>query len=107
MNNHRNFETVWREIQHDINAGDTIRNWTQHSEYIGGEFTIRAIGAGFIEIDSPRAKNFQRVSKEDFAAVYEIWDDYNAGRVPRNQVRDLTRYSKYIISILRHVTRAC
>ena len=99
----RNFETLWLQIQRDISGGDTIRNWTQHSEYIGDEFTIRTVDARFIEVDSPGAENFQRVHGEDFAAVYEIWDDYNAGRVPRHQVRDLTRFSKYIISILHHV----
>lgn len=106
-NNHRDFETIWREIQRGLDVGDAIRNWTQRNGYIGDDFTIRAMGAGFVEIDSPGARNFQRVSREDFAAVYEMWDDYNAGRVPRNQVRDVTRFSKYIISILHHVTHDC
>ena len=102
-NSRRSFESLWRQIQQDIGVGDTIRNWTQHSGYIGDEFTIRAVDARFIEVDSPGAENFQLVPREDFAAVCELWDDYIADRVPRYQIRDLTRFSKYIISILHHV----
>ena len=101
--NHRNFEALWREIQHSVDVGDTIRNWTQHSGYIGDDFMIRDMGAEFVEIYSPGVTNIQRVPKKDFAAVCEMWDEYKAGRVPRYQVTDVTRFSKYIISILHHV----
>ena len=36
---------------------------------------------------------------EDFASVYELWNDYIEGDVPRYELRNITRYSKYIISI--------
>ena len=31
------------------------------------------------------------------------WDDYCAGECPRHRLRDMTRFSKYVISILHHV----
>ncbi len=83
--------------------GDTIGDWTQYSGYIGDEFTIRAVDARFIEVDPPGAENVQRVPREDFAAVYELWDCYIVDRVPRHQIRDLMRFSKNIISILHRV----
>lgn len=44
-NSQASFETLWRRIQREISVGDTIRNWTEHSGYIGDEFTIRAVDA--------------------------------------------------------------
>ena len=41
--------------------------------------------------------------REDFAAVWAHWDDYCAGEFPRHRLRDMTRFSKYVISILHHV----
>ena len=103
-NSRRNFGGLWQQIQRDINAGDLITNWTQHSELVGDEFNICAVDARFIEIDSPGAKNSQRVPKDDLAAVYELWDDYIAGQVQRSEIRELTRFSKYIVSILHHIS---
>jgi len=99
----QSFETLWQQIQRDISVGETIENWTQFSGDIGNSFTIRAVNARFIEVDSPNAKYFQRVPRKDFAAIYELWDAYIAGRVQRRKTTELTRYSKYIISILHYV----
>lgn len=102
-NSQWDFEELWRQIQRDISVGDTIENWTQHRGYSGDEFIIRVMDTRFIEVESPDAENSQRVPREDFSAVYELWGDYLARRVPRYQIRDLTRFSKYIISILHQV----
>jgi hypothetical protein len=36
----------------------------------------------------------------EFEMVYTRWEDYVAGRFPRYKLRDLTKNSTYIVSIL-------
>ena len=97
------FEGVWARIQRTIALGDTIRNWSRHSGYRGNDFSIHGVGARFVEVDNPGAENIQHIPREDFARVHEHWDAYNAGVFARNRLRDITRFSTYVISILHHV----
>ena len=97
------FEGVWDRIQRTIAPGDTIKNWSRHSGYRGNDFTIQGVGARFVEIDSPGAENIQHIPRVDFARVHEHWDAYIAGVFARNKLRDITRFSTYVISVLHHV----
>jgi hypothetical protein len=54
-------------------------------------------------VNSPRAQNEQVVPKEDFEKVHAVWEHYCAGKVQRQEIRDCTWFSKYIISILHHI----
>ena len=99
----RNFEAVWAQIQRKIAPGDTIRNWSRHSGFRGNDFTIHAVEAGFVEIDSPGAETIQHVGSEQFERVHKHWNSYNAGVYARSRLRDITRFSTYVISILHHV----
>ena len=97
------FENLWLQLQRDINIGDKIMNWTQHSGYLGDEFTICAVQPSHIEVDTPQALNIQHIPKEHFLAVYEVWTAYSEGSLSRHKLRDNTRFSKYIVSILHHL----
>ena len=97
------FEAVWTQIQRTIAAGDMIRNWSRHSGYMGRDFTIHAVTDRFVEIDSPGALNIQHIARADFTRVHEHWDAYNARMFARSRLRDITRFSTYVISILHHV----
>ena len=99
----QSFEAVWTQIRRTIAPGDTIRNWSRHSGYMDKDFTIQAVTDRFVEIDSPGAANIQHIARADFARVHEHWDAYNARMFARSTLRDLTRYSTYVISILHHV----
>lgn len=97
------FGPCWARIRADLAAGDRVRNWSQLGGYLGGEFTIQGVEAGEVVVDPPDAKSPKRVPREDFAAVWEHWDDYCAGEVQRQELRDMTWFSTYVISILHHV----
>ena len=97
------FEAVWARIQRTVTPGDTIRNWSRDSGYLRNDFTIHAITDRFVEVDSPGASNIQHVARAEFARVHEHWDAYNAGVFARSKLRDVTRLSTYVISILHHV----
>lgn len=98
----QSFEAVWVQIQRSIAPGDTIRNWSRHSGYLGNDFTIQAVTDRFVEIDSPGASNIQHIARAEFGGVHEHWEAYNARMFPRGGLRDITRFSTYVISILHH-----
>ena len=64
------------------------------------DFTIHSVQARFVEIDSPCTENIQHIAREHFARVHEHWHAY---MFARSMLRDITRFSTYVISILHHV----
>ena len=92
------FEEIWNLLCHELALPKAIRNWTVYSGYIGrGDFTAQANGDHVVCILSSRSEI--RVPKEDFEKVHEMWSGYLSRKTPRHIIRDVTRHSKYIISI--------
>jgi hypothetical protein len=83
-----------------------IDNWTDDKGYLGDQFTIQAVMPNVIHVNSPGAQNIQKVQRKDFEGVYNVWNQYRAGLFQRHRIRDkITRFSKYVISILYWVER--
>ncbi len=93
------FDGVWSEIEHRIARRTRIPNWTRDKGLFGEDFDVE-LSTDSLIVCAPGADNVQRVPREDFRVVYELWSGYLSGAAPRKQVREATRYSKYIISIL-------
>jgi hypothetical protein len=97
------FEEFWLKLQSRLSKGTAIRNWTAHSNYLGDSFSVVAVHQNSVSVDAPGAKNIQVVPQADFEIVYGLWPDYLSGKVPRYVIRDRTRFSKYVISIIHHL----
>ena len=97
------FSDAWAALQSGLSAGTTIDNWTVASGLLGDQFTVVTVTPSFIGVDTPGASNLQRVPQADFELVYDNWASYIAGKTARQELRDRTRFSKYIISILHWV----
>jgi len=94
------FETFWEYLQKNLKAGTVIKNWTVDKGYLNDAMIIKALTTSAIYVETPNAKYVQSVPKEDFERVFEVWEDYKVKNFKRSEVRDITRYSKYIISII-------
>ena len=94
------FETVWGYIQTNLKPGTEIKNWTAYSGCLGDKMTIMKVRSRYIEVDTPKTMTFQVVPKKDFEGVWEVWSGYKSQRVRRMELTPITRFSKYIISIL-------
>jgi hypothetical protein len=94
------FTDTWAALQAALFVGATIPNWTARNGAIGEPFEIVAIKPDAVVIIAPGASTPQIVRRTDFEKVYALWDDYIHGSVPRSAFTPLTRYSKYVISIL-------
>jgi hypothetical protein len=98
-----NFYDFWIDMQARLDAGMTVKNWTSRKGYLGDEFKIFSVSEDFVEVDSPNAQSVLRVRKSDFEVMYENWDAYCAGRLQRQELRNLTRFSKYTMSIIKYL----
>jgi hypothetical protein len=95
---------TWTYIQNNLHAGQSIDNWTKDGRHRVEQLSIVSVTAGkSILIKPPNAKNLQRVPQGDFKKVYAVWSQYMASTFPRHRIRNITRFSKYIISVLHWV----
>lgn len=99
------FADAWNAIQTTLNPGAKVKNWTAAKGYLGDSFAITRISPAFVVVSSPKAANEQSVSKRDFEILHAVWSGYCTGSVQRQELRDMTRFSKYVISILHHIER--
>lgn len=96
------FEIFWKTLQEQLTVNTVIKNWTVVKGYLGDDFKIIAISSNTVKIDSPNAKTVQNVSKEDFKVMFDNWEDYCSKRLRRKELTELTRVSKYSMSIIKH-----
>ncbi len=94
------FDRVWEYLQHHLRRRMVIRNWTMVNGYYGEDFYIEWVSTATITVDPPGAMGIQHIPKDDFQAIWGIWPAYLSGRFPRGEMSEMTRFSKYIISIL-------
>jgi hypothetical protein len=94
------FETVWGYFQVNLKPGTDVKNWTAFKGYLGDSMTFGGIRGNFIGVEAPKAENILSVPREDFEKVWDVWSEYKVQKVRRYELLDMTRYSKYIISIL-------
>jgi hypothetical protein len=95
------FAQTWAIIQ-SITVGTEIPKWTIFNGNLEGNITVEASDYNSITF-SVTGPNLQRVREEDFEKVYNMWDRYIHEGVQRQDIRERTRYSTYIIATLHYV----
>jgi hypothetical protein len=93
------FSQAWDALHGKLTVGLVIKNWTRDKGFIGDDFDVIEVAQDRIEVGSPNATNIQRVPRADFQLIYADWTNYRDGVTSRSELRDRTRFSKYIISI--------
>lgn len=94
------FENVWSFLQRKLKSGAVVQNWTADKGYLGDDMTVINVSRNSVTVKAPKAQNLQNVPKEDFGKVWKVWAGYKNQNIRRYELRDMTRFSKYIISIL-------
>lgn len=95
------FDHEWAFLQKNLAPGVIIPNWTVLKGYLGDSMRVVEVEDVEIVIRPPNAKSDQHVSREEFERIWEVWPAYKNGQKQRQEIREITRYSKYIISVLR------
>ena len=93
------FEIFWAKLLEKLENPTRIKNWTVYSGYIGEDFTAQTRSDSVIECIIPGGSP-QYVSKKDFELVYGLWEDYKNFKVKRMELTRISRFTKYVISII-------
>jgi len=98
------FSIFWVELTSWLSHRQCIINWTLKGGEIGENFEAVYAGGDYIIVYPKSALFVQRVPKNDFKLIYEKWDEYTSGSIPRSSFVKgpiaHSRFSKYIISII-------
>ena len=95
------FHDFWDRLIPQLREIQTIPNWTKDGKMRTEDFQAQYKGGNYIEcaIDDG---SIISVPKKDFHYIYYRWDDYMTDRIKRNNLRDESRYTKYVISIIHN-----
>ena len=93
------FDDWWRRLQKALSAGTEVPKWTADNGYLGDSFEVARVTPSGVDVVLP--DSWQSVPKKEFEKVYRVWDEYLLGRVRRPEIRDATRFSTYVIAVLR------
>ena len=97
------FEGFWKFCQERLKIGEVIPNWSVSGRIRIAKFKIVEITENSIGYDSPNAKNRQNVYKNEFQQIFNVWDDYKKGCIPRNEIREMNKKTTYIIATIKYV----
>ena len=96
------FEVLLGALKFALFKATVIHNWTVDSGYVGEDFSAEVQGNTFY-CDPPDVN----VSQDDFRKIWQLWDQYLAGDVKRQALRDLPHYNtKYVINIFHNLMEA-
>jgi hypothetical protein len=95
------FPDTWRSLQAELAPGQAVDNWSANRGDLGDSFRVVSVTPRAVKVDTPGAQTIQSISMAEFEKVYDLWPSYRAGSTRRHEIRDATRFSKYIVSILR------
>jgi len=97
------FDTFWYELTSWLSSKQHIINWTADKGEAGEDFEALHAGGNSI-IAYPKSAGVQRIPKKDFKILYENWNGYVTGVIPRSHFVHGpiagSRFTKYVISIL-------
>ncbi len=94
------FPEIWQLISRRLKPGDSIPNWTVLKGNLGDSMIVVQVDEGEIIVQTPNAKHLQHVSRGEFEKIWGVWPAYKAGQIQRQEIREMTYHSKYILSIL-------
>lgn len=97
------FDVFWARLTTWLGSEKRITNWTANRGETGEDFEAVHAGGNYITVYLESA-GIQRVPKKDFKPIYENWDGYAKGLIPRYHFVKgpiaNSRFTKYTISII-------
>ncbi len=88
---------TWLNVVRGIVPGQSVAYCARTRRSQGQAFSIMEISDGAVEVRATTG-GLRRITRANFEAVAEVWEDYQANRIPRTSVP--TFNSRYILSLL-------
>lgn len=91
----------WDDLQGKLRVGQEVRHWSANKGYLAGEFLVDRVSPDRIVVSGRSMQTGSvTISKSDFETVAQVWPQYSTGNFPRQQLREISWRSTYIISLL-------
>lgn len=94
------FESTWTDLQRRLPVRERIQNWSADKGYTGGRFQIKDVKPSSITIEVGGTSVPHQVAKSEFQKIFADWPAYRVGTVRRSALRDKSKNTTYIVSIL-------
>ena len=94
------FEDTWADIQRRLPVRESIQNWSADKGYTRGRFRITDVEPSSITIEADGTSVPRQVAKSEFQKIFADWPAYRAGPARRSVLRDKSKNTTYILSIL-------
>ena len=93
-----NFEDMWADIQRRLPVRERIQNWSADKGYTGGRFQIKDVEPSSITIEAGGTS--VQIAMSEFQKIFTDWPAYRVGTIRRSALRDKSKNTTYILSIL-------
>jgi len=94
-------DQIWNELKARIAKKTEIPTWSADEGYLGERFIVVAVKDGHVHVAEAGAQKADKIPDGDFIKVLGLWGDYAEGKIKFAAVEKLTKFPKYVISILR------
>jgi hypothetical protein len=92
--------TVWSDLQRTLKC-QTFGNWAVASGDLDSSFNVVGVYPDRIEVTSAGIQGAPRkIARSEFERVARLWPKYRQGGVQRQSLRDTSKNSTYIITLL-------
>lgn len=98
------FEAIWKDLARVLHRGDTVQNWSVAKGHTGGCFKVDDVDRTSVTVSGGRMRMPRRISRGDFARIYDVWREYLAGNYPRSKMLPLSQNITYVLRILHLAT---
>ena len=95
-----NFEDLWADIQRRLPVRERIQNWSADKGYTGERFQIKDVEPSSVTIEADGTSIPRQVAKSEFRKIFADWPAYRVGTIRRSALRDKSKNTTYILSLL-------
>jgi len=94
-------DQIWKELRGRVAKLTEVQSWTAADGYLGDRFILVGVKEDTIHVAEPGAQRAEKIPDADFIAVLGVWDAYADGKTKPGTIEKLTKFPKYVTSILR------
>ena len=94
------FEDTWADIQRRLPVRESIQNWSADKGYTRGRFRITDVEPSSVTVEADGTSVPRRIAKREFQMIFADWPGYWVGTVRQSSLRDKSKNTIYILSIL-------
>lgn len=87
-------------VEEIITIGTRINNWSIDNLFKIPYYTYLGINNNKLMLEHPLTKKIIQIPESSFLLMLNNWDKYCRKEIPRNQLRDIDRYTTYTICVI-------